>query len=339
MSPSLLHLARAGRNSSVVVRSPIEAEIYGLKLDALLLPVEGHRLPVLETVRTTYLGMVQAVGPAWNNEAAQLAGIGLVAGSGLLFLLAWLLVGRSEWAGLLLGDRRDLVTRLATLNVGGILLATVGGMGAAVAVVLPQIRAYNRISVYLGFFSIAAIALLLDAVREQLARRGGRLAAVLLVLAVAVFGLLDQVPERDRAAAVRLARQFQHDHAFVAAIELRLGPGKAVFQLPFVPFPESPPVNRMTDYQHFRAYLHSRATRWSYGAVKGRPTSEWQQGVAALPFGEMVPELKRAGFAGIRINRGGYADAGAAILSQAQGTLGTRPIWSEGSALVFIPFE
>jgi phosphoglycerol transferase len=335
LGPSVLHQARAGRNPAAVQRSPIEAEIYGLKLDALLLPVEGHRLSVMEYVRRTYLGMVEAVGPTWNNEATQSAGIGVVGGSGFLLLLAWLFVGRSRWALRILGDRRELVDKLAGLNIAGVLLATVRGAGAAIALVLPQIRAYNRISVYLAFFALAAVAIFLDAAFERVERKVGPWAAAALALSVAGVGLLDQVPKPDPGAAARNAWLFGSDHRFVESIERLLGPGRAVFQLPHVPFPESQPVYRLTDYQHFRAYLHSRDTRWSYGAVKGRPTAEWQSEVSTVPLDRMLPELKRAGFSGLWIGLRGFPDRGSGILAQAQDTLGTKPIQSETGEFAF----
>jgi len=38
-----------------VVRSPVEAEVYGLRLASLLLPSPAHRVGVLRELRSAYL--------------------------------------------------------------------------------------------------------------------------------------------------------------------------------------------------------------------------------------------------------------------------------------------
>ena len=78
-----------------------------------------------------------------------------------------------------------------------------------------------------------------------------------------------------------------------------------IFQMPYVPFPESPPVNKMVDYEHFKAYLHSKPLRWSYGAIEEGENDLWQRAVTAKPAEEFVGEISRAGFTGIHTNRDG----------------------------------
>jgi len=69
----------------------------------------------------------------------------------------------------------------------------------------------------------------------------------------------------------------------------------------------------MSDYDHLRAYLHSRTLRWSYGAIKGRHGDGRQRTIAKLPADEMVHALQSAGFEGIYLDRYGYEDNGAGI--------------------------
>ncbi len=59
------------------------------------------------------------------------------------------------------------------------------------------------------------------------------------------------------------AASWASDRALVAEVELVFGSVAQVFQLPIVPFPEHPPVNRMVDYDHLRGYLHSDSLGWS----------------------------------------------------------------------------
>ena len=64
----------------------------------------------------------------------------------------------------------------------------------------------------------------------------------------------------------------------------------------------------MADYELFAGFLHSDTLRWSYGAVKGRDGSYWNQDVAAMNYPDMIAELRNAGFAGIYIDRRAYED-------------------------------
>jgi phosphoglycerol transferase len=108
-----------------------------------------------------------------------------------------------------------------------------------------------------------------------------------------------------------------------------------VFQLPYVPFPENPNVNKMSDYDLYRGYLHSKSLRWSYGAMKGRDSDAWQRSVASRPLGEFVGEISKAGFKGIYIDRFGYEDNGANIESELSHILKSKPIVSENGRLAF----
>src|SRR5665811_1326720 len=67
------------------------------------------------------------------------------------------------------------------------------------------------------------------------------------------------------------------DSTFGQQVQAMLPPGASVFQLPYLPFPESPPMFGMSDYEPLRGYLNTAGFRWSYGATKGRPDAAWQQ--------------------------------------------------------------
>src|SRR5574340_220146 len=99
---------------------------------------------------------------------------------------------------------------------------------------------------------------------------------------------------------------FEEERSFVQAIEAQLPPRAMVFQLPHM----TVPVDRATYppmlyYDPGRAYLHSRALRWSWGAMIGR-RHDWGRAVDALPLAEKAPFLALAGFSGIWIDRWGY---------------------------------
>jgi phosphoglycerol transferase len=86
-----------------------------------------------------------------------------------------------------------------------------------------------------------------------------------------------------------------------------------LFQLPYMPFPESPPRHRLADYDLFRPYLSTSWLRWSYGAVRTRFADAWIADIAARPIRDMVQALALAGFRGIVVDSYGYEDGGAAL--------------------------
>jgi len=332
--PTIVYQAGHGPNPQVGKRFAWEAEVYGLKLAPLLLPVTGHRVPPLARVKSEY----DAAAPL--NSETGVTSLGVVAAVGFLSLLGVALAGRrapgvpapapSVDRSAALPPEAPL-RPLAVLTVLAILLGTIGGFGSLFALLVsPQIRAYCRLNVFIGFFALFAVALLLERVR----RRRPRVAAIATLAAFAI-GLLDQTSSlavRDYAGVERV---FASDAAFVRRIEAVVPSGAALFQLPASTFPEPPSVNRMAGYAPFRPLLHARTTRWSYPAMRGRATATWVADVAARPPARMLEAVSDAGFEGVVIDRDGYADGGAALASGFRELLGGEPLPSSDGRLRF----
>jgi phosphoglycerol transferase len=298
--PTLIDRWQHGVNECAVDRSPVAAEIYGLKIAQMLLPVSGHRLSALRAFKNNYNRM----GTPLVNENDS-AALGFVAGLGFLLLVIGLLA-RSRRA---LGS--DVADGLGVLNMSAVLLGTIGGFGSLVGfLVTPWIRAYNRVSVFIAFFALAMVALAITRLQARLAATRSRRALFYLALSGLLgLGLFDQTNRGFGQIQHEATRcSFAEDAEFVARIESRLPEGSAIFQLPYLPFPEVPPPRPMADYDPFRPYFHSRKLSWSYGAVKGTYTDAWQQAVVRLPINQMVDRLVLAGFDGVYVDRLGYED-------------------------------
>src|SRR5207248_10568068 len=181
-----------------------------------------------------------------------------------------------------------LLDGLSTLTLFAVLLATVGGLGSVCAVlVTSKIRAYNRISVYIAFFSVVAVALLLEALAGSLARRrGGRLGFYGLLAVVLGLGLLDQTNARQMPPYRALREEFDNDADFVRRVEDVLPAGAGVLQLPYQAYPEPDWVHRLSTYEPLRCYLHSKQLRWSYGGMKGREGDGWYATIVEQPSDE-----------------------------------------------------
>jgi phosphoglycerol transferase len=225
---------------------------------------------------------------------------------------------------------------LVLFNAFALLLAGMGGLGSLASFVLgPWLRGYCRMSVFIAFFALFAIALFLDRFARRFAHTGRAriLFAAGLALLIAA-GLFDQALTPWDLEPLKPI--YREEEAFVRSVEDSLPANAMVFQLPYMPFPEADHtyMEGLERFDHgvptghydpLRCYLHSRTLRWSYGCMKGRGPDRWYRAVAGLPAGAMVPRLVLAGFDGVWVQRAHYADHGQSIESELTQALGTAP--------------
>jgi phosphoglycerol transferase len=322
LAPNFIYFYRQG-NPQVAQRGLHDTETFGLKIAPMLLPIRDHRIPSLAKLTERYSAQAPSV-------ASEMAPLGLIGSIGFLALLGWLVFVKDA---VRVEGTRGLLNRLSVMNAAGVLLAVVGGFSSIFALVISaQIRSYHRISVYLAFFCLLAVALIIE---EYFRRRHSipafvRYGALVLIL---VLGILDQTSERFVPAYERNKAEFVNDDKFVRSIELLLPARAMVFQLPYVQFPEGAPVNLLTDYELSRGYLHSRNLHWSYGAMKKRAGDQWLAQVTQKPLPEMLEAIVFAEFQGIYIDRLGYPDF--AIENQLHGILRRTPLLSDNQRLAF----
>jgi phosphoglycerol transferase len=329
LSPSLAYVYKNG-DTQITQRGPAEAEYYGMRIAQMLLPISGHRIGVFNAVKRRY-----NEGPLMTeNDSASLGAAGSI---GFLMLLGWLFYRKPIASKTNLDRTHVLLDHLSVLNLSALLLATIGGFGSIFALLVSaRIRTYNRISIFIGFISLFALALVLEGTYQRRAKSArARTVFYVFISFFLVAALLDQTSKHYVPDYQGIKAEYGNDAAFVSRIESSLPANSMIFQLPYAPFPEYPSVNQMKVYDHFRGYLHSKALRWSYGAMKGREGDSWQKRVSSLPVGELVLKLAFAGFNGIYIDRYGYADKGAQIESEIAHTLGSEPFISGDGRLVF----
>lgn len=323
VTPNLVHRHTEGRNPEVAQRFPNETEVYAVKIVQLLMPPTTHRVRALNKPTGHYNDDFPLI-----NEN-RFSALGMLGAAGFLLLVVVLLANQFP-------RTRDPVLAGLAFLLGVILLtSTVGGFSTLFALyVSPMIRAWNRVSIFIGFVSIAALALAMH-LRGWSPR--GRLGSAVFAVAVAAFVMGDQTPgdfpwhvQKDRA-------QYTSDRQFVRRVEASLPPGSAVLELPYMYFPEGPTLVKMETYDPGRPYLHSRTLKWSYGGIRGREADKVVRAVTALPVDEMVAEARRLGFAGIYVDRHGFKDDGQEIESALRGLLKGAAIVSPDRRLFFIP--
>ncbi len=336
VAPTIVYWSKHGRNSDVAQRPVAHAEFFGLKLAQLLLPVEGHRITPLARLRDRY--NKSSLTPNENGSVT----LGAVGAAGFLALLWIALFGRRR------RGPRDLLDLLSKFNLAAVLLATTGGFGVMFNLLVdPSIRCYNRMGVFLGFFSLAAIAQLMAPCAAGCGLARGRQAlGGMLLAAVLVLGILDQAPPAvvpapnwivpDRAVMIE---QFRSDAEFVARLEAATPAGAMIYQTPYVSFPESIPFQRLGPYDQLRPYLHSTKLRWSFGCMRGRAADHWQQAIFLLPMAQRLVAIKEAGFSGILVHRRAFADDGRQIESELTELFGEASVESRNRELVYFSFN
>lgn len=295
-------------------------ERYALKAMEMFIPPQFHRWDAF-----SFFGHRYSRWSDWRGEA-YLPYLGVIGIAGLLGLLG-VTVRRLLSRRPVPGQALTLTWLLAYATVGGLtnVLAFFAGFQV--------FRATNRVAIF-----ISALVLLFLAVR--LSRWTARWPAhwrLAAALAIAAFGLLDQLPRRwPDEVYERMAADARSDLKLGAKLEAALPRGAMVFQLPVMGFPEVTPPFRLVDYELFRPYLVSEGLRFSYGAAKFRARSRWQRDVENEPVETLVRRLERYGFAALYINRKGYEDRAERLLGELESLGYRRRLQGDGGQQVVV---
>jgi phosphoglycerol transferase len=138
---------------------------------------------------------------------------------------------------------------------------------------------------------------------------------------LAVVWLFDQAGWRmSQPAAARV--EFRSDADFVAKAAALVPSGAMVYELPYVGYPEVKPLYAEDYYGMGRPYIHPSTLKWSYGGIRGRESDKWLRELSAKPIDEQLEAAAKAGFAGVYVDRRGYADHGARVEARLRERLG-----------------
>jgi phosphoglycerol transferase len=323
--PTLIYVEQHGRDTAVAEREPADTDYYGLVLTQLVLPIKDHRIPALAHLTDHYLETAPVPVPGEDTFNT----LGFASVIGLLYLAVTLV------ACCVAGARGspDRLAVGAALGAGmAFLIGTVGGLATLFAyVVNPQLRAPDRIAVFVGFFALLGLAIALERLRERVrGRRRARLGFAVLLVIVLTLGALDQTSKEMIPNYRENAARYASDASFVRDIEQQVPPDASIFELPIVEFPESPVLG----WEPFVPYLHSSKLRWSYGAMTGR-SSDWQAALANAPLNRLLPAISAAGFSGVYFNPRDTPNGGAGIVSELSRELGVSPLVSSDTHLYF----
>lgn len=305
--PSYLSWEEHGKLPDMDFKVPQEAEIYGLKLRKMLAPHEANVVPIFN-----HWGNRDQSIPFPNENENFTARLGPFAAFGLLFLLAVSLgLARSNAT-----QEGDIIKPIASLALFSFLVTTVGGFGAIFnEMISPDIRCYNRFSVFIAFFSIAGLGLWLQA---QLKTASSYLMQLIFfggVILLILFSLYDQLLD---AGSLNIRRPADEESAyyekkFIKRLEEKLPLGTLIFQLPITRF-QGGMEERMFSYDHTRPYLWSSHLHWSWPSFSERHQN-WLMKVADLEGEALAEALILSKFRAVWVDRFGYSDDGNRVIS------------------------
>jgi len=310
LAPSFYAWADQGKPVSIPEKHAAEAEQYGLKIRQLIGPVGDPVLPPF--LYWKHLEDDARYSSENENKTSQL---GIVGTLGFFVLLFSFFAPPRVVAGL---PEPFVFINAARLTLAALLLATVGGFGSLFNLLIsPEIRAYNRVTPFIAFFSLFAIALVADKLlgggtpSKSLRWAPGALLATLLI------GLYDasQVTVPLNRGHEDIRHEWTALAKFVQSLEERLPPGAMVFQLPALTYLNELGREKMLPLDHIKPYLASTRVHWSFPALSDAIVG-WQQQVGRLPTPVLVTALVAEGFSAVLIDRHGYFDQGRALLAE-----------------------
>ena len=303
-APALVH--QNGAADDVAMRQPGESELLGLKLADMVIPRDTHRIDFLARRGAQYSAKTPIRAAGFSPALGSVATVGL---AGALIVL--LTTGMSGAAA---SRRRSRVAIAGAVALMSFLIGTIGGGSSLIAFeISPQVRAWNRLALFIAFAALLAVALALTAFGDRLRARGSPAwAAGVVAAVVGVAGILDQTSPHDAPDHAKVAAAWNVDADFGDAMQARLPSGTKVLQLPYMSYPEHGSIHGLGDYDLFKGYVHTDGMRWTYGAIRGRP-SDWLASRQTLAPEQLAAAAAAAGFDAVYLDRAGYPDNGAAV--------------------------
>jgi phosphoglycerol transferase len=309
VAPSLWHLSMMGPNLEGVNRFPAESELYGLKLAQMFLPRGDHRLDSFYDFASRYNYNFPLVTENISSSLGAVGSLGL-----LLLILSVFMAPMMLNSNLKTPQNRQFANQMLIMGLlvcSLFFMATVGGFASLFALLVSaSIRSWNRISIFIEFISVVALMLSLDWIfKRYLSNLHDKFQTSLRFMLAGLlifYGVADQTVKPCRACLNSNHILFEHDKNFIQSIEKILPANSAIYQLPYMGYPEYSPVNNLGSYDQARGHLHSTTLKWNFGGIRGREGDWFYRKLAHLPMEQQLTVAQALGFAGVYIDRRGY---------------------------------
>ena len=327
-SPYLLHKLNTSSTPSAISRSPIESELYGFKMAQLLLPQNQHHSHKLRNFKAYYN---QAF--FLNNENS-LSSLGLISAIGFVIALISILFKLCNV------DIDPKIQFFSLLTLLYFLFGTIGGLGVIFSIIItPMIRCWNRISIFINFTTLVIFFIYLQKILENFIKNHRpklpTLPYYITSILLITLALYDQTPAGIYSSITENQKIYQIDKNFIETIEHSVAPNSAIYQLPYMQYPEVPNLHQLEAYDLLSGFIFSKTLKWSFGGMKGHEGDLYYQQLAKKTLQEQIDIIKKMGFSGIYIDLRGYEDHGKEIQSLLFKLLGNPLLKREDDLVIF----
>jgi phosphoglycerol transferase len=328
-TPSLSNIYNKGMNPEVAQRSYVESELYGFKLTQLLAPRENHRNAKLAAYSDRYA----SDSPLVNEN--RISTLGVISSIG--FLLSLFLVLTSPFRQ----NKLKEIYFISALILVLFLFGTIGGLGSVFAILInPSIRAWNRVSIFISFGSLLVLFLYIQYWFElTLFKSKFKYYSLLFNLFFLYIAFFDQTTAVCEKCNEETKKHFEANKSFVKKIESILPSGAAVYQLPYMPFPEVPDLNQLKSYDQFTGFLYSQNLKWSYGGIKGRAGDLFFRRLSTESEEKQIEIIKKLGFSGVYLDLRGYPQSSTKVYDSWVKILGAPSVIKADKKAVFFLFD
>lgn len=324
--PGFIHKITNEKNLEAPIRFAKEADMYSLTIARLFISSKYQQMIGFHKLKSSLEDYLQYLPRGEGTGVEYLGIIGIV---GILYLLLILFKKNTKY--------NMKINLLKNLNISAILLGTSSGFGLLFAIIVsPQIRAYNRISVFIAFFGILTVCILLNNFYKNINNNFYKKIFTIIIIIIFGFTILEQIPNNITYKDSRKTyiKEFNSDKKFVQNIEKTLGKEGMVYQLPYHKFPEGGLGPQ--DYQLFKGYFHSKNLKWSFGGYRGRKSDMWNRDVANLQIEQLLKKISIVGFNGIYLDRSMYKNNEYInIENKIKQITGVNPYISDDKKLIF----
>jgi len=294
----------SGTNLAIFQRATWESILYGGHIPFLFLPWPGSGIP-----GTSRIGNVlDSAYPANENKiwSAWLISLFMVA-------MFFALVNR-----IISSNGRKFVEKtenyILLMFFAGVAIYISGGIGLLIAILEPQIRAWNRVSFFLSFLAILWIVKQIPRIKKivgsapLLTKNIDSIVAIVYFLLISLV-VIDQFPAGLKNN-LTVYRQGQLEmQTFISRLEAGLTSDCMTLQIPVARYPENPPIQKMSDYDQFYPYLFAEKTRFTYGSMKETKMSSWHELLPKTYSSEFLELVSANDFCALLWDRNGLMDS------------------------------
>jgi phosphoglycerol transferase len=290
-----------GTNLAIFQRATWESILYGGQIPYLFLPWPGSGIPGASRVQAL---LVNAYPGSNEFQIWSAALISLI--SFAIFCSAILYISK----GKLVAKKKTVELQIYQMFFLGFFLYISGGIGFLIAIVEPQLRAWNRVSFFLAFLSIVwlveqvpKIKLFIKSI-PFLSKRISLIEPVTYFLLLSLV-LVDQFPIGLKIQPLNYRQNQEEIRSFSATLDNYLPKDCVVMQIPAAKFPEMLPIEKMADYDLLYPYLFTKNIKFSYGSIKGSAHSSWQELLPKSYSTAFIELLAANSFCGLMWDRNG----------------------------------